>query len=88
MSDHAPILINIPKFVQLCPSLKEMISKGSDAETQFFVDILSGVKSLDTSQLTWSEDLEMTCNSLQTIIATAWNKYTKTKLVSVRSKSW
>ena len=30
----------------------------------------------------------MTCNLLQTIIATAWNKYAKTNLVSIRSKSW
>ena len=30
----------------------------------------------------------MTCNSLQTIVATAWNKHAKTKLVSIRSKSW
>ena len=88
MSDHAPLLINIPKFVQPFPSSKKTISKESDAETQFFADILSGVKSLNTSQLIRSEDLEMTCNSLQTIVATAWNKHAKTKLISVRSKSW
>ena len=67
---------------------KEMIPKGSDAENEFFADILSGVKSLDTSQLLQPEDIEITCNSLQTIVATAWTKHAKTKLTSIRSKSW
>ena len=62
VSDHAPLVINIPKFAQRFPSYKETIHKRSDAETQFFTNVLSGINSLNVLQLNSAENIELACN--------------------------
>jgi len=57
-SNHAPLSINIPIFEEIIQSLKFTISPKSNQELAFIKDIISNLKSLDTSNIDNSEKLK------------------------------
>jgi len=50
-SDHAPLSIDIPIFDEIIHSSKLIITPGSKQEMDFIKDVVSNLKSLDTSNI-------------------------------------
>jgi len=50
-SDHAPLSIDIPIFDEIIHSSKLIITPGSEQETDFIKDVVSNLKSFDTSNI-------------------------------------
>jgi len=67
-SDHTPLSINIPIFEEIIQSLKFTIPPKSDQELAFIKDIISNLKSLDTSNINNSEKLEQLVSQLGSIV--------------------
>jgi len=67
-SDHAPLSIDIPIFDKIIHSLKLIITPGSEQETDFIKDIVSNLKSFDTSNIEDIASLDQIVNQLGSII--------------------
>ena len=76
-SDHAPLLIDIPIFDEIIYTLKLTITPKSEQETEFIKDIISKVKSLDTTNIDDIDKLDQIVNQLGSIVELLWAKKCK-----------
>ena len=86
--DHAPLSIDIPIIDEVIQSSKLTIHPKSNQEAAFVEEVILSFKSLDTSVINDSNDLESIINQLGTIIDQAWKKNTKKSRISKHSKQW
>jgi len=87
-SDHAPLSIDIPIFDKTIHSSKLIITPGSEQETDFIKDVVSNLKSFDTSNIEDITSLDQIVNQLGSIIERMWSKNTKKSKISKHSKQW
>ena len=76
-SDHAPLSIDIPIFDEIIHSSKLIITPGSEQETDFIKDVVSNLKSFDTSNIEDIASLDQIVNQLGSIIERMWSKKRK-----------
>jgi len=87
-SDHAPLSIDIPIFDEIIHLSKLIITPGSEQETDFIKDVVSNLKSFDTSNIEDIASLNQIVNQLGSIIERMWSKNTKKSKISKHSKQW
>jgi len=87
-SDHAPLSIDIPIFDEIIHSSKLIITPGSEQETDFIKDVVSNLKSFDTSNIEDIVSLDQIVNQLGSIIERMWSKNAKKSKISKHSKQW
>jgi len=87
-SDYAPLSIDIPIIDEVIQSSKLMIHPKSDQESAFVEEVISSFKSLDTSIINDSNELESIINQYGAIIDQAWKKNAKKSRISKHSKQW
>jgi len=86
--DHAPLSIDIPIIDEVIQSSKLTIHPKSNQEAAFVEEVILSFKSLDTSVINDSNDLESIINQLGAIIDQAWKKNAKKSRISKYSKQW
>jgi len=87
-SDHAPLSIEIPIGDEIIHSLKLIIPPRSKQETGFIEDIISNLKSIDTSNIEDITCLDHIVNQVGCIIERMWSKNAKKSKFSKHSKQW
>jgi len=87
-SNHAPLSIDIPIIDEVIQSSKLIIHLKSNQESAFVEEVISSFKSLDTSIINDSNELESIINQLGAIIDQAWKKNAKKSRISKHSKQW
>jgi len=87
-SDHVPLSIDIPIFDEIIHSSKLIITPGSEQETDFIKDVVSNLKSFDTSNIEDITSLDQIVNQLGSIIEKMWSKNAKKSKISKYSKQW
>ena len=87
-SDHAPLVIDITISKKIIQTSKFTLAPKSEQETAFIQDIISNLKSLDTSNIDNINKLEQAVHQVGTIINQAWAKNTKKVKISKHSKQW
>ena len=86
--NHTSLSIEIPIIKEVIQSSKLTIHPKSNQKTAFVEEVISSLKSLDTSVIDDSDKLESIVNQLGTIIDQAWKKNTKKSRISKYSKQW
>ena len=84
--DHAPLSIKIPIIDEVIQFSKLTIHPKSDQEVAFVGEVISNFKSLDTSVINDSNNLESIINQLGVIMDQAWKKNAKKSRISKHSK--
>ena len=87
-SDHAPLLIEIPIGDEIIHSLRRIIPPRSKQEKGFIEDIISNLKSIDTSNIEDTTRLDHIVNQVGSIIKRMWYKNAKKSKFSKHSKQW
>ena len=87
-SDHVSLSIDIPIFDEIIHSSKLIITPGSKQETDFIKDVVSNLKSFDTSNIEDIASLDQIVNQLGSIIKRMWSKNAKKSKISKHSKQW
>ena len=87
-SDHVPLSIEIPIGDEIIYSLRRIIPPRSEQEKGFIEDIISNLKSIDTSNIEDSTRLDHIVNQVGSIIERMWYKNAKKSKFSKHSKQW
>jgi len=87
-SDHVPLSIEIPIGDEIIHSSKLIIPPRSEQETGFIKDIISNLKSIDTSNIEDITRLDHIVNQVRCIIERMWSKNAKKSKFSKHSKQW
>ena len=87
-SDYTPLSITIPIVDETIITSKLSIQQNSKQETTFIREVISGVKNLNTLNISNKECLENTVNNINSLINQAWNKNTKQSRITRHSKQW
>ena len=87
-SNHTPLSITIPIVDETIITSKLSIQQNSEQETTFIREVISGVKNLNTLNISNKECLENTVNNINSLINQAWNKNTKQSRITRHSKQW
>jgi len=87
-SDHAPLVIDITISKEIIQTSKFTLAPKSEQETTFIQEIISNLKSLDTSNIDNTNKLEQAVHQVGTIINQAWAKNAKKVKISKLSKQW
>jgi len=85
-SDHAPLVIDITISEEIIQMLKFTLAPKSEQETAFIQEIISNLKSLDTSNIDNINKLEQAVHQVGTIINQAWAKNAKKVKISKHFK--
>jgi len=87
-SDHAPLVIDITISEEIIQTSKFTLAPKSEQETAFIQEIISNLKSLDTSNIDNTNKLEQAVHQVGTIINQAWAKNAKKVKISKHSNQW
>ena len=87
-SDHVPLLIEIPIGDEIIHSSKLIIPPRSEQEMGFIEDIISNLKSIDTSNIEDITRLDHIVNQVGCITERMWSKNAKKSKFSKYSKQW
>jgi len=87
-SDHAPLSIEIPIGDEIIHSAKLIIPPRSKQEMGFIEDIISNLKSIDTSNIEDITCLDHIVNQVGCITERMWSKNAKKSKFSKHSKQW
>ena len=87
-SDHVLLSIEIPIGDEIIYSLRRIIPPRSEQEKGFIEDIISNLKSIDTSNIEDTTCLDHIVNQVGSIIERMWYKNAKKSKFSKHSKQW
>jgi len=87
-SNHAPLSIEIPIGDEIIHSSKRIIPSRSEQEMGFIEDIISNLKSINTSNIEDITCLDHIVNQVGCIIERMWYKNAKKSKFSKHSKQW
>ena len=87
-SDHALLSITVPIVDEIINTSKLSIQQNSEQETAFIREVISGVKNLNTLNISNKKCLENTVNNLNLLINQVWNKNAKQTRITKHSKQW
>ena len=87
-SDHVLLSIEIPIGDEIIHSLRRIIPPRSEQEKGFIKDIISNLKSIDTSSIEDTTRLDYIVNKVGSIIERMWYKNAKKSKFSKHSKQW
>ena len=87
-SDHVLLSIEIPIGDEIIYSLRRIIPPRSEQEKGFIEDIISNLKSIDTSNIEDTTCLDHIVNQVGSIIERMWYKNAKKSKFSKHFKQW
>jgi len=85
-SDHTPLSITIPIVDKIINTLKLSIQQNSEQETTFIREVISGIKNLNTLNISNKEYFENMVDNFNLLINQVWNKNMKRTRITRHSK--